>query len=42
MDSKTNFNDTFDKLRHILLTRKDITMVPSHCNKTYLQLKDKV
>lgn len=42
MDDKKNFNDTFDKLRHILFTRPDITMIPSHCNKTYLQLKDKV
>lgn len=42
VDSKQNFNDTFDKLRNILLTRKDIQMIPSHCNKTYLELKDKV
>lgn len=42
MDNKKNFNDTFDKLRYILFNRRDITMIPSHCNKTYLQLKDKV
>lgn len=41
VDSKQNFNDTFDKLRNILLKRKDIQMIPSHCNKTYLELKDK-
>lgn len=41
MDSKNNFNITFDKLRHILFSRPDITLVPSHCTKTYLMLKDK-
>jgi len=41
VDSKKNFNDTFDKLRNVLFKHEDIKMIPSHCNKTYLELKDK-
>lgn len=41
VDSKKNFDDTFDKLRNILLSRKEIKMIPSHCSKTYQELKNK-
>lgn len=41
VDSKNEFNNTFDKLRFILLNRHDIKIVPSHCNKTFLEIKDK-
>ena len=41
IDSKKSFDDTFDKLRKLLLIRKDIKMIPSHCTKTYEDLKDK-
>lgn len=39
--SQKKFDNTFDKLRNILINRKDITIIPSHCNTTYQKLKDK-
>lgn len=41
VDSSKEFNDTFDKLRNILFNNKEIKLIPSHCNKTYIELKDK-
>lgn len=41
VDSKRNFDDTFNKLRNILTKHKDIQIIPSHCNKTYEKIKNK-
>jgi glyoxylase-like metal-dependent hydrolase (beta-lactamase superfamily II) len=38
--NKKDYDDIFEKLKKIHEKQKDVIIIPSHCNKTWLKLKD--